>query len=424
MKQGRHYLLIFAMLLCSTTGHCDEIITFADDLVRLICVTQWDTNTDGDLSKDEAAVVTSLGTVFKETAIVSFDELQYFKGLSSIATNAFQMCTSLESIVIPANVTQIGNGAFNGCTSLESVLLPDSLTSIGSSAFEECIGLKAIYEYSPVPVQLVTGIHTRAESVVSQFAEVDMETCVLYIPVGSKTAYMQAEGWKEFKNIVEMGETCDLTIGKNGKTTFCGDKALDFSYSDEVKAFIATGFDKTEGTIWMTRVKDVPAGVPVMIKGTANETYHVPVTEGGSSYYKNMFVGNTSGEIMSIGETSEDGQYVNYYMSGGQFKSVNTSANIGANKCYLQLPATFAAEATGEGYQVKIAASGKSSFAAPYDLDFTSLNDDVKAFTATGYDASTKTIWLNSRRSPCRSSSAASAATMKPRGSRTITVKQ
>ncbi|MBQ6379075.1 MAG: leucine-rich repeat protein, partial [Prevotella sp.] len=188
--------------------------------------------------------------------------------------------------------------------------------------------------------------------------------------------------------------TADITIGKNGKTTFCGTQALDFSYSDEVKAFIATGFDKTEGTIWMTRVKDVPAGVPVMVKGTAEKTYHVPVTEGGSSYYKNMFVGNTTGEIMSIGETSEDGQYVNYYMSGGQFKSVKTSANIGANKCYLQLPATFAAEATGEGCQVKIAASGKSSFAAPYDLDFTSLNDDVKAFTATGYDAGTKTIWL------------------------------
>jgi len=105
---------------------------------------------------------------------------------------------------------------------------------------------------------LVTGIHTRAESVVSQFAEVDMETCVLYIPVGSKTAYMQAEGWKEFKNIVEMDETCDITIGKNGKTTFCGDKALDFSYkssfaapydldftslNDDVKAFTATGYD-------------------------------------------------------------------------------------------------------------------------------------------------------------------------------------
>ena len=191
------------------------------------------------------------------------------------------------------------------------------------------------------------------------------------------------------------GETVLVTISQYGKTTFCSNYNLDFSQS-EAKAYVATGYEYQgeSSTIWMTRVKDVPARVPVMIKGTANETYHVPVTEGGSSYYKNMFVGNTTGESMSIGETSEDGQYVNYYMSGGQFKSVSTSANIGNNKCYLQLPANFAAEATGDGYQVKIAASGKSSFAAPYDLDFTSLNDDVKAFTATGYDAGTKTIWL------------------------------
>ena len=192
----------------------------------------------------------------------------------------------------------------------------------------------------------------------------------------------------------EPTETTEITIGKNGKTTYCGDIGLDFSYSDEVKAFIATGFDKESSTIWMTRVKDVPAGVPVMIKGTANETYHVPVTEGGSSYYENMFVGNTSGGTISISAKSEDGKYDNYYMSGGQFKSVNGSANIGNNKCYLQLPADFEPETTGEGFKVKIAASGKSSFAAPYDLDFTSLNDDVKAFTATGYDKSSKTIWL------------------------------
>ena len=188
--------------------------------------------------------------------------------------------------------------------------------------------------------------------------------------------------------------TVSITIGKNGKTTFCGEKGLDFSGTDDVKAFIATGFDKNEGTIWMTRVKDVPAGVPVMIKGKANETYYIPVTDGGTSYYENMFVGNTTGETISIGETSDDGTLTNYYMSGGQFKSVKGSANIGNNKCYLQLPANFEEATTGEAYQVKIASSGKSSFAAPYDLDFTDLGDDLKAFTATGYDASTRTIWL------------------------------
>ena len=61
-------------------------------------------------------------------------------------------------------------------------------------------------------------------------------------------------------------EKTPITIGKSGKASYCGDKSLDFSFSDEVKAYIATGFDKDEGTIWLTRVKDVPAGVPVLIK--------------------------------------------------------------------------------------------------------------------------------------------------------------
>ena len=77
---------------------------------------------------------------------------------------------------------------------------------------------------------------------------------------------------------VELDETEPITIGKSGKASYCGDKSLDFSYSDEIKAYIATGFDKDEEIIWLTRVKDVPAGTPVLIKGEANKTYDVPVT--------------------------------------------------------------------------------------------------------------------------------------------------
>ncbi len=190
----------------------------------------------------------------------------------------------------------------------------------------------------------------------------------------------------------ELGETAAITIGKSGKASYCGDKSLDFSFSDEVKAYIATGFDKDEGTIWLTRVKDVPAGVPVLIKGDADKTYNVPVTDSQNSYYTNMFVGNTSGEKIQIQET--DGDMVNYYLSGdGTFKSVNKSANIGNNKSYLQLPGTFAPAEAGATQTVKVGSAGKASYAAPVDLDFTNV-DGLKAFTATGYDKSTKTIWL------------------------------
>ena len=180
-----------------------------------------------------------------------------------------------------------------------------------------------------------------------------METCVLYVPEGSKEKYQQAEGWKEFKNIVEMDEseekTVSIKIGAAGKTTYCGDKALDFSGTDDVKAFVATGYDKGNdpAVIWLTRVQKVPAGVPVLVKGEANEAYEVPVYDGEDAYYENMFKGNTSGEKLTIlaNETDEDGtKYDNYYLKDGQFVLVNGTATIGNNKSYLRLPAKYKAK--------------------------------------------------------------------------------
>ncbi|MBQ6379956.1 MAG: leucine-rich repeat protein [Prevotella sp.] len=163
-------------------------------------------------------------------------------------------------------VTAIGDGAFENNTTMEKVTIPESVTSIGEKAFAGCTNLKVIYLYAEDPIDLTGKVKTRGDDgeeaevdVISVFDGVNTETCILYVPVGSKEKYEQAEGWKEFANIVEMAETCDITIGKNGKTTFCSDKNLDFRGFEDLKAFIATGFDKTEGTIWMTRVKDVPA---------------------------------------------------------------------------------------------------------------------------------------------------------------------
>ncbi len=192
--------------------------------------------------------------------------------------------------------------------------------------------------------------------------------------------------------IVVSDELTSVTIGKSGKASYCGNKSLDFSFSEEIKAYIATGFDKDEEIIWLTRVKDVPAGTPVLIKGDADKTYDVPVTDTKNSYYENMFKGNISGETVQVNET--DGDFVNYYLSGdGTFKSVKGYVNIGNNKSYLQLPGSFKSAETGATQTVTIKTSGKASYAAPVDLDFTNV-DGLKAFTATGYDKSTKTIWL------------------------------
>ena len=115
-------------------------IEFADANVKEICVANWDTNGDGELSEVEAAAVTSLGGVFTDNSqITSFDELQYFTGLNRIESEAFRGCSSLSSIEIPNNVTSIGQSVFEGCTGLISVNIPNSVTSIWKYAFVDCI---------------------------------------------------------------------------------------------------------------------------------------------------------------------------------------------------------------------------------------------------------------------------------------------
>ena len=122
-----------------------EIITFADQRVKELCVKKWDTNGDGELSKEEAMAVKDLGTLFKyERNVSSFNELQYFTGLTSIGKYAFDDCNSLTSIVIPNSVTSIGYEAFSFCRSLTSISIPNSVTSIGSYAFKYCEGLTSI----------------------------------------------------------------------------------------------------------------------------------------------------------------------------------------------------------------------------------------------------------------------------------------
>ena len=120
-------------------------ITFADEKVKALCVTNWDTDHNGELSITEAAAVTTLGEVFKENKeITSFDELRFFTGLTSISRSAFGGCQNLTSVIIPDGVLTIEDGAFVACLELTSIVIPNSVTSIGFSVFDHCNSLEAI----------------------------------------------------------------------------------------------------------------------------------------------------------------------------------------------------------------------------------------------------------------------------------------
>ena len=123
-----------------------ENISFADPNVKAVCVENWDTDGNGILSYAEAAAVSSLGEVFRDNKnITSFEELQYFTGLTEIGAWTFYNCTNLTSVILPNSITSIGNDAFNSCHKLISVPIPYSVKNISYAVFRDCFSMTDIY---------------------------------------------------------------------------------------------------------------------------------------------------------------------------------------------------------------------------------------------------------------------------------------
>lgn len=114
-------------------------IEFADAEVKRICVENWDTNDDGELSYKEAAAVTDLGTVFRSNnTITTFNELEYFTGVTEIAEYGFAQCHMLQQVVLPNTIEKIDYGAFSFCP-ITHIDLPESLLEIQLEAFDHLV---------------------------------------------------------------------------------------------------------------------------------------------------------------------------------------------------------------------------------------------------------------------------------------------
>jgi hypothetical protein len=89
----------------------------------------------------------------------------------------------------------IETNAFSNCTKLTSINIPESILYIGTRAFYNCNGLTAIHIKSKTPVDLSSSEYV--------FEGISKSGCKLYVPVGTKAAYKNSIGWKEFYNIIE-----------------------------------------------------------------------------------------------------------------------------------------------------------------------------------------------------------------------------
>jgi len=132
----------------------------------------------------------------KLTSIIMSENLNW------IMDDAFVRCSKLTSVSLPDSLYHIGYNAFGECTSLTSITIPRSVYSISNKVFDGCTNLMAIHARSPIPCIFW---ETTFQNV---FYGMNTNTCVLYVPLGSKSAYENAPQWWLFLNIVE--ETTDI----------------------------------------------------------------------------------------------------------------------------------------------------------------------------------------------------------------------
>ena len=272
--------------------------------------------------------------------------------VTSIGEDAFYYCSSLTSVTIPNSVTSIGRSAFSGCSGLTSVDIPNGVTSIGDCAFRDCSGLTSVTIPNSVTNIGYDGFSgcTALNEIICKadtpptcgdvaFRDINKSVCKLYVPKGHLADYQTADQWKEFTNIEEeeISETTEdvIKITSAGQTTWCSAYDLDFTDIEGIKAYTAGGYDRVSGTIWLMRVKQVPANEGILIMGTPGD-YKVPHKTTGT-YYVNMM----KGTLLPITIYETEGEYTNYYLSSGSngvgFYKVNGTVELKANRAYLPL---------------------------------------------------------------------------------------
>ena len=165
--------------------------------------------------------------------------------LTSIGDNAFYYCRGLTSVTLPPSLTTIGDEAFAHCHSLASVTFPSSLASIGRKSFAYCYDLKIL----SIPSGITSLRHLMAFSEETIFGDSGLESvyvawgtpapagrffngvniskCTLYVPLGTKQAYWEADVWKDFGYTKEYDVTDVNKIDNHSETKEVSRYSLD-----------------------------------------------------------------------------------------------------------------------------------------------------------------------------------------------------
>ena len=354
--------------------------------------------------------------------------------VTSIGQYCFYDCESLLSAVIPEGVKNVGMFTFAGCKNLTSVTIPKSLTAIAHYAFANCWGLNEIrisdleawctlsfndddLSFSN-PLNYAHHLILNGEEIKdlvipetvkslnvgvfyggSGFTSVTIPNGITSIP---EYAFYNCSG------LTSVNYPDDLTMIK-GKA-FYGCSSLEtVMIPSKVEYIYQEAF---AGCSNLKSVKSLASTPPLLYENAfSNYELSLSVPEGARDAYLAASPWNKFKEILSGADTKYK---LTYKVDGEVYKTYDLLEGTAITpepaptkegyefSGWSTIPATMPAEdvtiigtftlLTDED-EITIKDIGKTTWCSKYDLDFTNVAG-IKAYTATGYNDVTKTIWL------------------------------
>lgn len=241
-----------------------------------------------------------------------------------------------KTITLPNTITEIPDYTFVNFTSLTTVNIPASVTTIGTQAFIDCETLTTVNVEGANPAVLGSNVFDKyiQDEDFNYYSPLD--NVRIYVPYGCGDKYKEA--WSSYAD--KIVERLAVTIGETGNATFCAGRAIDFSNTEGLKAYAATGYDSETGDVVLTRVMQAKAGMGLFLSGDAG-TYELTTLESTTHNSLNMLKGTL--DTTTVNAT--DGDYTNYKYSivddVAAFYPLADNSTINAGKAYLQIPTSW-----------------------------------------------------------------------------------
>ena len=152
----------------------------------------------------------------------------------------------------------------------------------------------------------------------------------------NSVSFARYDQFQQYNLYVSPSEEVSVTIGSTGYSTFSSPVPLDFSGVSGLTAYVATVVGGSSVTL--SPVTTAPANTGLVLAGTANETYNIPVTASAATPASNLLVGCIVNTTVAADATSGFNNYVLINNNGTpEFQSLkDNGATIPGGKAFLK----------------------------------------------------------------------------------------